>query len=820
MADEKKILISVELKENTEELSRLKGELQKLNDVKKSQKTLTAEQQKEYTVLTQKIQTLNNVVKQQVNAEIAAEGSIKKLSAELAVNRARWDNMTEAQKRNNQTLLKTIQEQDRSLKSQKEATGRHQESVGNYKKVWEGVGKVFGMVGAAAGALWVGINAGKKVMETSEALADKWEETTMGLKEAWKSFLNTIATGDWGGFMDRMIAANKAGQEYAKTLDVIQKTAQSFTITEIEAMDEIADLRLKATQKEVYSKEQRLGFLKLAYFKEELLMTQRKDLAKQEYNAEVKLVTDRGQLTKKEIEDYSRNYYTLGKQADDYTQKIADIQKKFTTQGTTKEGFKYDIVDQKSIDNAISVLNATTPKVVTEFAALNTKIEKLLGEAQTKRITELYVGVVGTEQEFKDKMRRRRTMQSTLILEIQNENENIKKVQDTENNKRFEEQKKQGEKDLDLLLKISEDKVAFQKKAFEQSYANSVEYNNKQAEIESNAVDLSTDTEETKGRKKLEIQLKYLQANLALTREYLGSDGTITKEEQQQITLLEQGIAKLKKAINDLNKGEGGQGGGSAAGGAESENPLLKAIGLSDETFAKAQQVANSLIGLMQQIQQAQNQKINQQIQSEDYAYEKEKQRIEKSKMSASKKVKAQEELLRQHKEKEYQLSLKQWKTNRDWALTQAIIQTALATITQMSAGPGLGIVLGAIAAAAGIVSIAEIMSEEPPEPPGYASGGLPKGRNTLIQVNEQGQEAVMSAGAVRMFPDELNAMNIAGGGAPLFSSAITSGVQSQAAMSNSIVNAVKNMPAPVLDYSEFTDFQTKTVRSQERARF
>ena len=56
-------------------------------------------------------------------------------------------------------------------------------------------------------------------------------------------------------------------------------------------------------------------------------------------------------------------------------------------------------------------------------------------------------------------------------------------------------------------------------------------------------------TEQEKANRKRDIQLKYLEEQLTLTREYFGADGVITQAELDGIKKIENAIAKARQGL-------------------------------------------------------------------------------------------------------------------------------------------------------------------------------------------------------------------------------------------------------------------------------
>lgn len=90
---------------------------------------------KQRIAATQVLRERKSVVEQEVRVNTSAEGSLKQMGAQLSLLRKQYDNLSKTERENENVggkLLKQIQDLDAAYKEAKEATGRFQDSVGNY----------------------------------------------------------------------------------------------------------------------------------------------------------------------------------------------------------------------------------------------------------------------------------------------------------------------------------------------------------------------------------------------------------------------------------------------------------------------------------------------------------------------------------------------------------------------------------------------------------------------------------------------------------------------------------------------------------------
>lgn len=94
----------------------------------------------------------------------------------------------------------------------------------------------------------------------------------------------------------------------------------------------------------------------------------------------------------------------------------------------------------------------------------------------------------------------------------------------------------------------------------------------------------------------------------------------------------------------------------------------------------------------------------------------------------------------------------------KNYAIAEAIANTAVGFTKALAQGGILGIITGGAVALSGAAQLAKIEAQE------FATGGFPEGANALVRVNERGQEAILNAGAVsRLGRDAIDDLNRGG---------------------------------------------------------
>jgi tape measure domain-containing protein len=399
-----------------------------------------------------------------------------------------------------------------------------------------------------------------------------------------------------------------------------------------------------------------------------------------------------------------------------------------------------------------------------------------------------------------------RAAKDAELARLKKFNEEILQEEEDFNGKRSEIPVLWADIVADMDKKIHDDKV----KTLEENFSIEVGYNQIAEQEAENHAKATIKDNELLQKELLKIKILYTKKQLLLAYALMNAEGDYTDKQVQSIMTLQNAIDALE---NDINKP-----------GKTKKNVLLNLFNLDTADMKKLRDAFREAKELLSALVSYQNSVYDNMQKRLDNDYAREQNRIEKSHKSQAAKTRELDKLDKQHRQKQYELDLKKWKTDRDWALTQTIIYAALATIKLLAEESWVG---AGLAAAAGIVGVGEILGQAPPEPPGYKKGGLPplKGQNgTLIRVNENGeQEAMITAGAVRKFPRQLNAINIAGGGDPLFggysANASAQGILTDYQMVSAFESAIARMPEPVLGFKEFNEAKGKFTRIAERAK-
>jgi hypothetical protein len=389
--------------------------------------------------------------------------------------------------------------------------------------------------------------------------------------------------------------------------------------------------------------------------------------------------------------------------------------------------------------------------------------------------------------------------------------------------KRFEDlvalnlSEKQIEEIKQKELKAIKDKYSAEDKAAkDKEFNDKIAFNQKELELELNAVDLSVGTEEQKAKRKAEIQIAALEEQLRLTKEFLGADGIITEEEKQGIKAIEQAVAKAKEGLKPK----------------EGDPTVAKALGLDPKDIEQAQETLSQISKGLQAVNDIINAGFETRLNNIDATKNAEIDAINQSTASEEDKAKKIQEIEREAAMARYDIELKQFQANKATSIIQTIINTAQAVMAQLLAPPPAGFIFAGLAAATGAAQLALIASQPAPPRPAFATGvigldGAGTATSDSIDARLSRGESVITAKATERFAPVLAQMEMAVGNRPNFQLGnrkfatgyipTTDGGYSDRAMSNEVNNAstmakmfsdsIAKMPQPKLVYDEFTNF-------------
>ena len=251
-----------------------------------------------------------------------------------------------------------------------------------------------------------------------------------------------------------------------------------------------------------------------------------------------------------------------------------------------------------------------------------------------------------------------------------------------------------------------------------EEYNNAIAANNAQLKLDQDAVDLSTQTEAEKQTAKLDIQIKSLETQLALTKQFLGEDGIITAEELQGIKAIENALAAARKGLGEVKP----------------DQPTFgAALGLDPEGIQKAEEAVKAIGEGLSQVEdivslrfEAQKNEIDKNAQAEIEA-------VNNSTLNEEEKAKRIKDIERKAANDRYAIAKKEFEAQKAFQIGQALIGAAQGIIQAFQLGPIAGAIAAILVGATTAAQIAAIRSQKPPAAPGFAKG--------VIGLNGQGTE-------------------------------------------------------------------------------
>jgi len=379
---------------------------------------------------------------------------------------------------------------------------------------------------------------------------------------------------------------------------------------------------------------------------------------------------------------------------------------------------------------------------------------------------------------------------------------------DEEANKKIQAQQK----------KVADEQKAIKAKQFNEQ----IEQNKRTLDLELEAVDLSVGTEAEKVARKKEIQLKYLEEQLALTREYFGADGVITQAELDGLKKLENAIAKVRQGVAVKDE----------------KATLGSSLGITKQDLGDAQQGLQSIqtaVNAIGSVLSATTEIRLNEIEAQKNA---EIQAVEESGLTKIQKEEKIRAIEKKYALEKYEAEKKAFETNKALQIVNAVIAGALGVVSAFQLGPIAGAIAAIAIAATTAAQIAVISSQKAPPPPKFATGvigldGAGTGTSDSIDAKLSRGESVMTAKATERFAPILAQMEMSVGNKPNFqlgrkrfatgyipqgdggyyARSASASMISNNEMAKSFEMAIQKMPSPTLNYDEFSQF-TKSVNS------
>jgi hypothetical protein len=869
-------VFKIDIQPVVSELAKLGSELEKARakyqETKNSQTEYSEDAiraKAEVNVLSKEFNALTNVLTNQQKGlgelKKATEANIditKIQNNTIETNRKLYNALYNQQLRNpSEQVAKQVKALSDELKKQESALGNNTRKVGDYAGGFSDAIKELKLFGVSTDDIAKGLEnaktgfaaAGGGVKGFSAALAttglpliimavqklldifseytpilEAVEDAVASVGAAWTAFVS-------GGSVKDAIADAK---NYLAVQRDIEDTAKSFEIVQQKAENQIAKLIVQSKDR-TKTEQERLKLVKEAneiekeIFKEQekrlldSVNSQAKDLSNKlgistqklkllatETSEESKALRSQlvssGKLTeakKKELELFQSNFLSLSKIQGSYltlqeknTNREASLLQEIQAE-RDKESEKQKEAREKKDAAEAARLEKLKQELEKRKAAEEKYAADLLKIEDTLYQTEREKATAALEAQFN-------AIVGNSAKEIALREELNKKIIAADEKFVKEQAEKKKQARISVLAKEFNDKIAF---------------NQKQLDLDLGAVDLSVGTEKEKERRKAKIQLAALEEQLRLTKEFLGPEGSLTKEQLQGLAAIEQAIAKAKKGLKPK----------------EGEPTVAKSLGIDPENIKKGIKALEQISQGLQAVTDIVNMGFETRLNNIDATKNAEIDAINQSTVSEEEKAIRIQKAERDAANAKYQIQLKQFQANKATSIIQTIINTAQAVMAQLLAPPPAGFIFAGLAAAAGAAQIALIASQKPPPPPKFATGvigleGAGTATSDSIDAKLSRGESVMTAKATERFAPILAQMELAVGNRPNFQMGnkkfatgfipigdggystrnAASDLMAANASEKAMMQAVAAMPAQKLVLEEFRNFETNVDKS------
>lgn len=678
--------------------------------------------------------------------------------------------------------------------------------------------KVFrsALISTGIGAIVVAVGLLIDYFSKFDPIIDKIEQKMAAFGAAIRVVEQALAglfSGDTSGFDNLGGKIANAASEAEKLKQAQQDLADANSIQDVsnaKASQQYSELIVKSKNRTLTEKE-RLSFLQQAQVIEEENFKQRQKLSDEQSAQAIEATRLAGALNAQEVKTlqqkglaYAYELLNLGKITSKEVELIkkAEIDKIAIQQESTNRLEKNQNAQDKLADDAAKAAEKRQQerdKELAKIKAYNDQLSKLEDETLLSDRERLI-------KSFDDKLELI-TGQSVREVELR------KALEQKKLDALIEFDKKAQQAEIDRIKEREQKRVETLSNSLNEQLA----LNDKQLQNELALVDLSVGLEEDKAKRKLEIQLEYLQKSLEITKQLADADGVLTETELANLDSLEIAIESLQQKIAQPIE--------------EGTNATLgKSLGLTQEDIDSAQSSIELLGEGVKGIQSIANAAYEVRINEINDQRNAEIQAIEDSTLSEEEKADKIAAINKKFNQQQYEAEKEAFETNKALNIVNTIISTAAAIVAQLAnPTPYVGIALAAVAAATGAAQIAVIASQQPPPPPKFATGvigldGAGTETSDSIPAYLSKGESVITAKATRRYHRELAQMELSVGNNPNYQygkGKFASGViniptndagfttnqlndnVAQVQLLESINSGLRNMPQPVVSVQE-----------------
>jgi len=327
-----------------------------------------------------------------------------------------------------------LEQVNRKIRTADKSAGNFKSNIGNYagsigdafQGVGLNVGKLQGTIGslgaatAAGGPLGIGLAAiagGVQLLggalSATDDIADKFERTIQGAKDATDVFFKAIATGDFSNLIGNMREAVRIGKEYADTLDRLEDKKRAQDIQD--AKSRVTILKLQKELRNVnLSNTERIEIGKQILEIEDQNAKKRVANAEILVNAELKRTATINKLSKAELQDIIENFDAYEKRFDIVAQ-LLDAEKRLREEKARSGGGAsgFDVADQKEVAR----LTTTVEKLRAATAGYSSQIIAFGSVAKGERdaLKESLIGLYNEQASYDELTMRTESRLNSLV---------------------------------------------------------------------------------------------------------------------------------------------------------------------------------------------------------------------------------------------------------------------------------------------------------------------------------------------------------------------------------------------------------------------
>jgi hypothetical protein len=316
-------------------------------------------------------------VKRLTAFETAQAGTLRKVNAELAIQRrAILDAVQGSEKY--KVIAARIKDLERKQRDYNQEIGRGRTFVGEYAK---GFTDAFVKIGAVVGGVLLAYNKIKErfgeIINSTQASGDAYRAMIGGMKESNDFFNRSLANFDFSNFLQGMSEAYEAGVRYAKIMDIIGDEKRSEKILQIK-IDQLIEEQRAIAYNRSFERDIRMAALTEMESLEKQKLDLRIDIAKKEKEAIADAAAQRTKLSQDEVVSYIANYAKISKTINDYYAEEERITEENTESKANKHGIYYDYVTARGLDllRDLKNQNQETSKLINIDKAMNQLIDE------------------------------------------------------------------------------------------------------------------------------------------------------------------------------------------------------------------------------------------------------------------------------------------------------------------------------------------------------------------------------------------------------------------------------------------------------------